>query len=30
MDFVKEHRKWGDNAEDFLKKQARMISGYLV
>jgi hypothetical protein len=30
MDFVKEHRKWGNNAEDFLKKQARMISGYLV
>lgn len=30
MDFVKEHRKWGDSAEEFLKKQARMISGYLV
>jgi hypothetical protein len=30
MDFVKEHRKWGNNAEDFLKKQARMISGYLA
>jgi hypothetical protein len=30
MDFVKEHRKWGANAEDFLKKQARIISGYLA
>jgi hypothetical protein len=30
MDFVKERRKWGNNAESFLKKQARMISGYLV
>ena len=30
MDFVKEHRKWGINAEGFLKKQARMISGYLA
>jgi hypothetical protein len=30
MDFVKDYRKWGDNAEGFLKKQARLISGYLV
>ncbi len=30
MDFVKEYRKWGNNAEDFLKKQARMISGYIA
>ena len=30
MDFVKEHRKWGANAENFLKKQARIISGYLA
>jgi len=30
MDFVKEHRAWGPNAEDFLKKQAKIISGYLI
>jgi len=30
MDFVKDHRKWGKNAEEFLNKQAKIISGYLM
>ena len=30
MDFVKEHRKWGDVADEFIKKQAKIISGYLI
>ena len=30
MDFVKDYRKWGDNAEEFLSKQTKIISGYLA
>jgi hypothetical protein len=27
---LKENRIWGDDAEDFITKQARVISGYLI
>ena len=30
MDFVKDYRTWGKTAEDFLYKQAKIISGYLM
>jgi hypothetical protein len=30
MDFVKDYRTWGDNAEEFLSKQTKIISGYLA
>jgi hypothetical protein len=30
LEYVKEPRRWSDDAEDFLKKQSRMISGYLI
>jgi len=30
LDYVKENRVWGDEAEEFIKKQARVISGYLI
>lgn len=30
LDYVKENRVWSDEAEEFVKKQARVISGYLI
>lgn len=30
LDYVKEKRAWSDEAEEFVKKQARVISGYLI
>ena len=30
LEYVKEPRRWSDDAEDFLKKQSRIISGYLI
>ena len=30
MDFVKDYRTWGKNAEEFLQKQSKIISGYLA
>lgn len=30
LDYVKENRAWGEEAEEFVKKQARVISGYLI
>jgi GAF domain-containing protein len=30
LEYVKENRKWGEDAEEFIKKQARVISGYLI
>lgn len=30
LDYVKENRAWSDEAEEFVKKQARAISGYLI
>jgi hypothetical protein len=30
LDYVKEQRMWTDDAEEFIKKQARVISGYLI
>lgn len=30
LEYVKEQRLWTSDAEDFIKKQARVISGYLI
>ena len=30
IEYVKEQRAWGDNAQEFMEKQARVISGYLI
>jgi GAF domain-containing protein len=30
LEYVKEPRRWSDDAEEFLKKQSRIISGYLI
>lgn len=30
LEYVKEKRKWSDDSEDFIKKQSRVISGYLI
>lgn len=30
LEYVKEQRLWTGDAEDFIKKQARVISGYLI
>lgn len=30
LEYVKENRKWGEDAEEFIKKQATTISGYLI
>lgn len=30
LEYVKENRAWGEQAEEFVKKQARVISGYLI
>lgn len=30
IEYVKEQRTWGDNAQEFIEKQARVISGYLI
>jgi len=30
LEYVKEGRVWSDEAEEFVKKQARVISGYLI
>jgi hypothetical protein len=30
LEYVKESRMWGEDAEDFVTKQARVISGYLI
>lgn len=30
LDYVKEKRTWSKEAEEFIKKQARVISGYLI
>lgn len=30
LEYVKEKRVWSDGAEEFTKKQARVISGYLI
>ena len=30
LEYVKEKRKWSDEAEEFIRKQARTISGYLI
>jgi hypothetical protein len=30
LEYVKENRTWGEEAEEFVKKQARVISGYLI
>lgn len=30
LEYVKEKRVWSDDAEEFTKKQARVISGYLI
>lgn len=30
LEYVKENRNWGPDAEEFTKKQARVISGYLI
>lgn len=30
LEYVKEKRKWGDDSEQFARKQARVISGYLI
>ena len=30
LEYVKEKRSWGPDVEDFVRKQARVISGYLI
>ena len=30
LEYVKENRVWGEEAEEFTKKQSRVISGYLI
>ena len=30
LEYVKEKRTWSDEAEEFIKKQARVVSGYLI
>jgi GAF domain-containing protein len=30
LEYVKEKRKWGDDSEEFIKKQANLVSGYLI
>jgi hypothetical protein len=30
LEYVKEKRAWSDEAEEFTKKQARIVSGYLI
>lgn len=30
LEFVKEERKWGDASEAFLRKQTKILSGYLI
>ena len=30
LDYVKDYRTWGKNAEEFLEKQAKILSGYLI
>lgn len=30
LEYVKENRAWSEEAEEFVKKQARVISGYLI
>ena len=30
IEYVKEKRAWGVNAQDFMEKQSRVISGYLI
>ena len=30
LEYVKEKRKWGEDSEEFIRKQARAISGYLI
>lgn len=30
LEFVKEERKWGDASEAFLRKQSKILSGYLI
>lgn len=30
LEYVKEQRKWSDDSEEFIRKQARLISGYLI
>tara|TARA_Y100000114_G_scaffold157285_1_gene188888 strand:+ start:7140 stop:7730 length:591 start_codon:yes stop_codon:yes gene_type:complete len=30
LEYVKENRAWGEDAETFVRKQARIISGYLI
>ena len=30
LEYVKEPRRWSSDAEDFLRKQTRIISGYLI
>ena len=30
LEYVKEQRKWSDDSEEFIRKQSRVISGYLI
>ena len=30
LEYVKEPRKWSQEAEEFLNKQSKIISGYLI
>lgn len=30
LEFVKEERKWGQSSENFIRKQAKILSGYLI
>jgi len=30
LEYVKEKRKWGHDSEEFIKKQANLVSGYLI
>ena len=30
VEYVKENRKWSKDSEDFIRKQSRVISGYLI